>query len=58
MGELAWVIGVPKPSYQQVRLLVHDARRRKAARREALALILEVQFNRRSPEALYQLLGS
>jgi hypothetical protein len=55
-------MGVPRPSYQQVRLLVHDARQRRsarqAARRDALIVILEVCARRRSPEALYDLLTS
>jgi hypothetical protein len=56
VGALAEAIGLPRPSYQQVRLLVHEARPRKSARREALALILDVQFRRRPPEALFELL--
>lgn len=57
IGALAEVMGLPRPSYQQVRLLVHDARRRKAARREALELILDVQFRRRPPETLFELIA-
>jgi hypothetical protein len=56
VGSLAAAIGLPRPSYQQIRLLVHDAREKKAARREALALILDVQFGTRPPEALFELL--
>jgi hypothetical protein len=58
VGSLAVAMGLPRPSYQQVRLLVHVSRERKAARREALAIILDVQFRRRPPEALYDLLTS
>ena len=56
VGSLATVLGLPRPSYQQVRLLVHNARETKVARREALLLILDVQFRRRPPEALFELL--
>src|SRR5262249_51200116 len=55
VGELADAIGLPRPSYEQVRLLVRAARERKTRNRQALMLILDVQFRRRSPEALYEL---
>ena len=57
IGALAEQLGLPRPSYQQVRLLVHATRRRKLARRAALDLILDVQFRRRPPEALLELLA-
>jgi len=56
VGELARALGLCRPSYQQVRLLVHAARERKTRNREALQVILDVQFRRRPPEALYELL--
>jgi hypothetical protein len=56
VGALAEAIGVPRPSYQQLRLLVHQMRGRQAARRAALDLILDVQFRRRPPDALLELL--
>ncbi len=60
LGDLAAVLGVPRPSYQQVRVLVHAIRtqhaRRRAARKAALDLILDVQFRRRPPTALLELL--
>ena len=56
LGELADAIGLPRPSYEQVRLLVRAARERKTRNREALMLILDVQFRRRPPEAVYDLL--
>ncbi len=56
VGELAEALGLPRPSYEQVRLFVRRARRRKRANREALQLILDVQFHRRPPEALFELL--
>ena len=56
LGSMATVTGLHRPSYQQVRVLVHEARERKAARREALSLILDVQFRRRPPEPLFELL--
>jgi hypothetical protein len=60
LGELAVSMGLPRPSYQQVRVLVQRNRERRmtrrAARRAALDLILDVQFRRRPPEALLELL--
>lgn len=58
VGLLADAIGATRPSYEQVRLLVHAARDRKEARAAALELILDVQFRRRPPHALLDLLGS
>jgi hypothetical protein len=60
LGQLAGSIDVPRPSYQQVRVLVHAVRERqearRAARRAAVDLILDVQFRRRPPDALLELL--
>ena len=56
VGALAEAMGLPRPSYQQVRLLVHEARKSKTVDREALLLVLDVQFRRRPPEALFELL--
>jgi hypothetical protein len=58
VGEFAELIGLHRPSYQQVRLLVHEARRRERARRAARELILDVEFRRRPPVALLELLDS
>ena len=56
VGSLAETIGVPRPSYQQIRLRVHADRARRRARRARIDLVLDVQFRRRPPEALLELL--
>lgn len=56
VGALAEVLGIPRPSYQQIRLFVHAERARHRARRAAIDLVLDVQFRRRAPEALLELL--
>ena len=56
VGQLAEAIGVPSPSYQQIRLFVHAERARRRARRAAIDLVLDVQFRSRPPEALLELL--
>jgi hypothetical protein len=47
VGAYATRIGVARPSYQQVRLLVNEARVQHAARRAAAQLILDVELGRR-----------
>src|SRR5512134_3504820 len=50
-------IRVTRPSYEQVRLLVHAARERRMGRRAALDLALDVELRARPPSDLLYLLG-
>ena len=55
LGRLAFELGLPKPSYQQVRVLVHDIRRRK--RGPGIGeLLLDLALRTRSPEEILALL--
>jgi hypothetical protein len=56
IGRYAEVIGVTRPSYQQVRLLVNHARSERAARRATAQLLLEVELGVRPVSDLYPLL--
>ena len=56
VGEYAAKLGLVRPSYQQVRLLVNEARYRAAARRATRQLLLDVYFQRRPVRDLYELL--
>jgi hypothetical protein len=56
VGGYASRIGVPRPSYEQVRLLVNEARIQYAARRVAAELILDVELGRRRVTDLLYLL--
>jgi hypothetical protein len=49
-------IGVTRPSYEQVRVLVHGARERRGRRRAAAKLLLEVDLRARPPSDLLHLL--
>jgi hypothetical protein len=49
--------GLTRPSYQQVRLLVHGARDRRGRRRAAAQLLLEVDLRARPPGDVEYLLG-
>lgn len=55
VGAAATALGVPRPSYEQLRLLVHEERARRERRRAKLELLLDVELRRRSPEALLEL---
>jgi hypothetical protein len=59
LGEVADALGLPRPSYEQVRTLIHASRQRadvrRKARHDALDLVLDVEFGRRSPLALLDL---
>jgi hypothetical protein len=46
---------IPCPSYEQVRLLVHAARERRARRRAAVDLVIDVELRARPPEDLLHL---
>jgi hypothetical protein len=48
--------GLTRPSYEQIRLLVHEARDRRERRRAALDLVLDVDLRRRPPSDLLYLL--
>ena len=51
VGALAGSLGLVRPSYEQVRVLVHDARRR-GRRPSAGDVLLDVAFRVKPPEAL------
>jgi hypothetical protein len=48
--------GLTRPSYEQIRLLVHEARDRRERRRAALELLLDVDLRARPPSDLLYLL--
>ena len=48
--------GLTRPSYEQIRLLVHEARDRRERRRAAIDLLVDVDLRRRPPEDLLYLL--
>ena len=53
VGAAAWQMGFPRPSYQQVRVLVHEARRyRRYAPKSFATLQLEWAYHVRPPEVL------
>jgi hypothetical protein len=56
LGEVADRLGLTRPSYQNVRLLVHDHRERRTVRPTLAEILLDVSFRTRSPEALLDLL--
>lgn len=56
VGTYAEKLGLVRPSYQQIRLLVNEGRYRAAARRATAELLAEVYFGRRPLTDLYQLL--
>ena len=56
VGAYAETLGLVRPSYQQVRLLVNDGRDRAAARRATTGLLIDVYFGRRPLTDLHQLL--
>ena len=50
VGAEAWRLGLPRPSYQRVRVLVHEARRVRRRRRPSTAsLLFDVAANVRDP---------
>jgi hypothetical protein len=55
VASLASHLELPRPSYQQVRLLVHEHRRR-GLRPTAGEILLDVASRARPPEALLELL--
>jgi hypothetical protein len=56
IGALAGDLGLPRPSYEQVRLLVKDHRRGRL-RPTAGRILLEIAFRARPPEALLDYLA-
>jgi hypothetical protein len=56
IGALAGDLGLPRPSYEQVRLLVKDHRRGRL-RPTAGRILLEIGFRARPPEALLDYLA-
>lgn len=57
VGEYAEHLGVARPSYEQVRLVVNDERIRQAARRATAELLLDVDVGTRPVTDLEVLLG-
>jgi hypothetical protein len=56
VGRLAAELGLPKPSYQQVRIVIHDIRRRK--RGPGIGeLLLDLALRTRSPEEILEILA-
>ncbi|HEX5799188.1 MAG TPA: hypothetical protein VFY02_03720 [Gaiellaceae bacterium] len=55
VGRVAAELGLPKPSYEQVRVLTRRHRRRELPP-DVRALLLDVAFRARPPEALLELL--
>jgi hypothetical protein len=56
VGAYAQRIGVVRPSYEQIRLIVNEARARRAALRATAELMLEVDLGARPATDLLQLL--
>jgi hypothetical protein len=56
IGALAGDLGLPRPSYEQVRLLVKEHRRGRL-RPTAGQILLEIAFRARPPEALLDYLA-
>lgn len=53
-GELPEHLGLLRPSYQQIRVLVHAERQRAEARRAARELGWDIYLGIRSPRALFE----
>jgi len=53
--ERAAELDIPRPSYECVRLLIHDARRQQARRRETRATLIDIALNRRPVDDLTRL---
>jgi hypothetical protein len=56
VGNYASTLDLPRPSYQQIRLYVNDARMRQAARRATAQLLLEIDIGARPITDLVRLL--
>ena len=54
--EVAAELGIPRPSYERVRLHVHVARRRREQRRRARDTLIAVALHQKPPDALYDIL--
>lgn len=52
LGAEAERLGLPRPSYEQVRVLVHRSRSRRAARPRTAEVLVDVATRSRAPEAL------
>jgi hypothetical protein len=55
VGAYAGTLGLPRPSYEQLRVHLHEARARREERRRAMELLLEVELGVRSPRDLLPL---
>jgi hypothetical protein len=53
-GALAEELGLVRPSYKQIRLLVHEERRRKEAGARQRELLWNVYVGRTSPKAIFE----
>jgi hypothetical protein len=56
VGAYAAYVGLARPSYEQVRVVVNEARLSFAARRATRQLVFDVYVGRRPVSDLYQLL--
>jgi len=55
LGAVAREIGLPPPSYEQTRLLVHQLRCRTRVSTHAGELLLDIALQKRPPEAVVEL---
>jgi hypothetical protein len=53
IGELASFLGIPRPSYEQIRILVHEHRRGRLAPSTG-EILLDIAVRSRTPDALIQ----
>ena len=56
VGRKAWELGLPKPSYQRVRELIHQARRLRRRRPPTTSVLLDIAFGVRPPDHLVDVL--
>ena len=55
LGAVAREIGIPAPSYEQTRLLVHQLRRQARLSTHAGELLLDIALQKRPPETVVEL---
>jgi len=54
--EVAERFGIPRPSYERVRLHLNESRRRRAARRRKRDILIDVAMHLRPVDDLYELI--